>query len=114
YSRIIEAFILCSILLVVSIWQLIKKRATYIININGWKYQLFLKKKVYLCILLYGCSKILFVACVLSILYFVDFLPKPKDMTIGALLVLILFIIFTIPILGYTEYKKYESMKFNE
>jgi hypothetical protein len=115
-SSVIGFFVIGAALLLIGVWQLLgRKKATTVININGWQYNFFLKSNKYVFILLSGCRTTLLSMCVLIGLYFLDLLHlDATPFTWREIAFLAIFFIFLTILSGYVVYRKYKSMKFTE
>jgi hypothetical protein len=110
-SIAIGFFALGTALLIIGVWQLRRKKATTVININGWLYNSFLKGNKYVFILLSGCRISLAGTCALIVLYFRHL---SATFTWGEIAFLAILFIFLIILSGYVAYRKYKSMRFIE
>jgi hypothetical protein len=109
---IITAFSFFAIALLLGIWKLINKKSSEYIDINGWKYKLFLKVNKTQFILISGGINALGYIVIFFLLSFLGFISL-TEITVQFILLMIAMTIILTLISGYIEYKKYSLVDLN-
>ncbi|MDR2131342.1 MAG: hypothetical protein LBP56_09315 [Odoribacteraceae bacterium] len=108
-ATIIISFIFFGSCLLIGIWQLLKKKTTDTINVNGWQYKLFKKSNKLPFILISGLYKVYVIPVVLLVVWFIQDIPISGILWYIACGLILLVVL--VPLLGYLEYKKFRSME---